>query len=504
MAKVHRTLAGAVGVYICVAACGSDDTSSGSVQPGGSGGADAQASGGTGGLSGSGGGAGSGLPAAGGAFSTLANPFVLSSFDTLEWGAGTIDESLFVEGTGSLRWEHAVDADGCFEYGGEDFCYLRLERDDYPLDLSEFEFISMWVHNDTHSGYDTSYHETYYEPVPEAGWIRINFIYEGGIYVSIVRLDYTGWRQYAMEKGSFAGSENTEGWGAITDIHVWVKPATERIVHLDNMTVSVLPPGNVPARWLATFESGSYDPDIGSRLPQGQHVFDEENNISQFHLEYTTIVDNPVPSERNPSSKVFKSYVPQQGYIRAEYEASSVPTEEKTHIYAWKEYLPSATFDNVDFHFLALGQWKTYPCTNTDSMCGGGGIFNDRSLILGDPDQLGYRFRAEPDCHEPAHDFPKDVWTSYALEVYWTNTNNGYYSLFQDGELLFEQSDIKTLFDGFEAGSCDMKWALGVYSRWWSAGDGTEDITYYLDDMAIFDRDHGVTIDEVLAWQGWD
>ena len=84
------------------------------------------------------------------------------------------------------------------------------------------------------------------------------------------------------------------------------------------------------------------------------------------------------------------------------------------------------------------------------------------------------------------------------------DTNNGYYSLFQDGELLFEQSDIKTLFDGFEPGSCDMKWALGVYSRWWSAGDGTEDITYYLDDMAIFDRDHGVTIDEVLAWQGWD
>ncbi len=449
-----------------------------------------------------------GILTEGGSFSTLAQPMVLSSFDTPEWGAGTVDETLLVEGTGSLRWEHSLDADGCFDYGGSTFCYLRLERDDFPLDLSEVEFISMWIHNDTRSEYDTSYHETYYEPVVD--WIYINFIYDGGSYDSLVRLDFAGWRQYAMEKRSFAGSENPEGWGAITDIHLFVSnahvPLTERTVHLDHLIASALPPGNVPARFLQTFESGSYDPDIGSRLVLGQHVFDEENDISEYHLEYTTIVDNPVPSERNPSTKVFQSHVPQQGYVRAEYEANAVATDEKTHIYAWKEYLPSATFDNIDFHWLSLGQWKTYPCGEYSGgygelICGGGGIFNDRGLQLDpDPDELSLRFRAEPSCHESAHTFEKDVWTSYAMEVYWTNTSNGYYRLYRNGSLLDEMTGIKTLLDDFQTGTCDMKWAMGVYTNWWSVG-GTDAITYYLDDMAIFDLDHGVTIEEVLAWQ---
>ncbi|MBU1238469.1 polysaccharide lyase, partial [Myxococcota bacterium] len=327
---------------------------------------------------------------------------------------------------------------------------------------------------------------------------------------SLVRLDHVGWRQYAMEKRLFGGSENTVGWGAITAIHMFVTnahtPITKRTVHIDNLIASTLPPGNIPARWLATFESGSYDPDIGSRLVLGQHVFDEENDISQYHLEYTTVIDNPVPSVRNPSAKVFKSHVPQQGYIRAEYEANAVVTEGKTHIYAWKEYLPSATFDNIDFYWLSLGQWKTYPCGEYsgwgEQICGGGGIFNDRDLQLApDADELRLRFRAEPDCHEPTHTFEKDVWTSYALEVYWTNSENGYYRLFKNGELVFERSGIKTLLDDFQPGTCDMKWAMGIYSNWWSTGGSEVEITYYLDDMAIFDLDHGVTMDEVLNWQ---
>ncbi|MBU1221674.1 polysaccharide lyase [Myxococcota bacterium] len=441
-------------------------------------------------------------------FANLATPTVISSFDTPEWGAGTIDENLLVEGSGSLRWEHALDADGCFEYGGNTFCYLRLEYENTPLDLSDKEFISMWIHNDTRSGFNETYHETYEEIVND--FIYLNFIYEGGSYDALIRLDQVGWRQFAMEKRSFGGSENATGWGAITAVHMFVsnsrRPITERVVHLDYMIATDLPPGNIPARWLSTFESGSFDPDIGSRLVLGQHVFDEENNISQYRLEYTTVVENPVPSSRNPSARVFKSHVPQQGYIRAEYEANSVATEGQTHIYAWKEYLPSSTFDNIDFYWLSLGQWKTYPCGEYggwgENICGGGGIFNDRDIQLDpDPDELRLRFRAEPDCFEPTHVFEKDVWTSYAMEVFWTNTDTGYYRLFKNGELVFERSGIKTLLDNFQTGTCDMKWAMGIYSNWWStAGDDVE-LVYYLDDMAIFDRAHGVTIEEVINWQ---
>jgi hypothetical protein len=327
----------------------------------------------------------------------------------------------------------------------------------------------------------------------------------------LIRLDFKGWRQFSFQKSLFNGSENSEGWKVITGVDMFVRdvyvPITERTVHLDYLTASVLPPGNVPARWLATFESGSYDPDIGSRLVLGQHVFDEEKGVSQYHLEYTTIVDNPFPSPRNPSAKVFKSYVPQEGYIRAEYETSPMETDEKTYIYAWKEYLPGATFNNVDYYFMALGQWKTYPCEEMDApwgdlICGGGGIFNDRGLQTGAPDQIGVRYRAEPSCQESVHTYETDVWIAYALEIYWTNTENGYYQLYQNGILIDEMSGIKTLFDNFPLdNTCDMKWAMGVYSRWWSANEGTKDITYYLDDMAIFDKDHGVSIEQVLDWQ---
>ena len=210
-------------------------------------------------------------------FHNLAEPFVISSFDTPEWGAGTVDETLSVEGTGSLQWDQSANGEECFEYGGT-YCYLRFEPET-PLDLSEYEFINLWIHNDTPSAYDTSYHETYYEPVID--WIHLLFLYDGGSYEILVRLDFDGWRQVSMEKRLFNGSENSEGWGAINEVQMFVRdvyvPITERTVHLDYMTASALPPGNVPARWLATFESGSYDPDIGSRLVLGQHVFDEDN-----------------------------------------------------------------------------------------------------------------------------------------------------------------------------------------------------------------------------------
>lgn len=85
------------------------------------------------------------------------------------------------------------------------------------------------------------------------------------------------------------------------------------------------------------------------------------------------------------------------------------------------------------------------------------------------------------------------------MEIYWTNTTRGYYRLYQDGALVQEQTGIKTLLDDFQPGSCDMKWALRVYSNWSSLG--TDAITYYFDDMAIFDRDHGVALEGVLAWQ---
>ena len=65
--------------------------------------------------------------------------------------------------------------------------------------------------------------------------------------------------------------------------------------------------------------------------------------------------------------------------------------------------------------------------------------------------------------------------------------------------LLEEQADIRTLFDGFLPGECDMRWGLGLYSSW--ASLGAANLSLYVDDMAVYDTADGVTLQDVLDAQ---
>ena len=260
-----------------------------------------------------------------------------------------------------------------------------------------------------------------------------------------------------------------------------------------------------PARFLATFETGSFEPDVGVVNVYQQN----EDQEDRFLVDYATVVDNPAPSAVNPSEKVFMAH-PSEGYIRSEYESNHFHADEKTYIYAWKEYFPQALFDGVDpdwWAMISLGQWKA-GCeeygdgTYTDYICWGGGIFNDRRSHV-DTTTMEFRFRADPDCYLVS-DVPLDHgrWVTFTTEVYWTTTGNGYYRVYRDGALVEERSGIKTMIDSFEGDNCAViALALGIYADWLDAGAGT--IDYYLDDMAIFDVDDGVTIEEVMEWQGY-
>jgi hypothetical protein len=61
--------------------------------------------------------------------------------------------------------------------------------------------------------------------------------------------------------------------------------------------------------------------------------------------------------------------------------------------------------------------------------------------------------------------------------------------------LLAQESGIKTLYDGFVEGDCDMYFAGGLYNTWES--DERELLTAYFDDYAIFDLDAGVELGDV-------
>jgi hypothetical protein len=68
--------------------------------------------------------------------------------------------------------------------------------------------------------------------------------------------------------------------------------------------------------------------------------------------------------------------------------------------------------------------------------------------------------------------------------VYWTKEFDGYVRLWRDGILIESLDDIRTLFTSHEAGTCDMYWSLGIYSRWSGSKDYLE---LYIDEIEISD-----------------
>jgi hypothetical protein len=253
------------------------------------------------------------------------------------------------------------------------------------------------------------------------------------------------------------------------------------------------PPGNCsyvvdlehPAMFKSTFESGSTVADTGTE------------NIDNRNGGSMSVVSNPFTGDCNPSDGVLEVVAPSGSSVRAEYETQRLPTDEKTYIYTWKQFIPDDLLTGRSVSWLVLSQWKTYPCSVgggfADYICFGGGIFNDVEL---NGQLLEYRFRARPDCNHiiiPVSDTSGD-WYTFVEEVYWTNTSNGYYRLYRDGELIGAKSGVKTLFDNINLdGSCDIYWSSGLYTTW----SGQGDMLLYLDDIAVFDTDSGVSLTEV-------
>lgn len=437
---------------------------------------------------------------------------VISNFETEdEWSGGILDRTLSKEGSSSLRWEQN-DAQCPKDNKGKGICRVVFNPKE-TIDISSGDFISLWVYNDVASaplkriGEDSSYYGKTATDVlkfsfanEDNGWYGINHI----------PLDFVGWKRIVFNKDSFVNAFSDPSVLDYIDL-IWISVEdqygtgiTERTLYLDAFTVSDLPPLDVPARFLATFESGSFGPDVGIA-----NIFQQNEGLTpRFLVDYASVVDNPAPSPANPSKKVFKAH-PEEGYVRSEYESNFFHADNKTYIYAWKEYFPTALYDGVQpsdhWGMISLGQWKA-GCQEygdgsyTDKICWGGGIFNDRRSI-GDGTAMEFRFRADPSCHL-VEEVPLEHggWVSFSAEIYWTTSADGYYRIYRNGVLIDERSGIKTMIDSLNGDNCAViHLAMGIYADWNDTGAGT--IDYYLDDMAIFDVDDGITIEQVLRWQ---
>ncbi len=243
----------------------------------------------------------------------------------------------------------------------------------------------------------------------------------------------------------------------------------------------------------SSFEDGNTDADAGTE-------FIQTTVGGEMH-----VVNNPFKDNINSSNKVLKISLSPGSTRRAEYHnatSTRIETNEKTHFYKWKVYYPQDFLVGADTRWLLLSQWKTWPCEYygtgeydyRDEICDGGGINND--LEHQDNGELNFRFRAYPDCGHLYYKYPRGSWVEYLLEIYWTNTNQGYYKLFVNGGLIGETYNVKTLIDNFpENGECDVYWSVGLYSGWTSTG--ADSIYYYVDDINIYEKDSGVTLADI-------
>lgn len=247
----------------------------------------------------------------------------------------------------------------------------------------------------------------------------------------------------------------------------------------------------------ATFSSNFEDQNINPE--NGSYAF-EEGTSGGYE-----IVATPSPDAYNSSNYVLKVFTEPGTGGRAEYRGSRIETNEKTYIYTWKRFFPKGMWTDIERWFCLQNQWKTWPCENGGSgdyaiydsvICAGAGIFNDLSLF---DDMTGnYRSRAFPNCNYDFTNIKEGMWHEFTLEIYWTNTDKGYYRIWRNDTLFGYSDNMKTLFDEFNPEKCNMYWATGLYTGWAKTGGETQDsLIAYLDDIAIYDIDSGFVISDV-------
>ena len=251
------------------------------------------------------------------------------------------------------------------------------------------------------------------------------------------------------------------------------------------------------ATFLSDFEDQTPDPEIGNYR---QAI---SNNGSM------NTVPNPDPFGRNTSDYVLKLKTPPAVAGRAEYSTERYPINEKKYFFQWKRYNPSDMFHDVNISIgnsILQNQWSTWPCEAPpvygpydyfpEYICDGGGIFTDMHYH---PDGTSaFQSRAKPNCNATYFDVPMDQWNQFTLEIYWTQSFNGYYRLWLNDALISYSDNIRTLMERFIEGTCDMFWTNGVYGSWSQTGGMTTDsLAAYVDDIVFFDVDSGYVISDV-------
>lgn len=256
------------------------------------------------------------------------------------------------------------------------------------------------------------------------------------------------------------------------------------------------------ATYLSNFEDQTWQADIGTASR-------EMSSFSGTYTGWMEVTLNPAPDANNNSSYVLRHVLKNDGLQRrSEYTCSRIETLDKKYIYTWSIYQPENSYVDVNLTYMAFNQFKTWPCeagpiSNPDYqhfdtlICSGGGIFNDM-FYYPDDEIVEYRVRARPNCNYERVPMDLGRWHRFVLEVFWTDSTDGYYRIWKNDTLYGYSENIRTIPEEFVEGTCNMYWSNGMYSSWFQSGDMTTDsIESYTDNIAIFDIDSGYTVSDV-------
>lgn len=253
----------------------------------------------------------------------------------------------------------------------------------------------------------------------------------------------------------------------VTDAYAEL-PCVDASVPIDGSTGDAGPPTGTTLLYRVDFEDQTIDADPGSshdELMSGGAV---------------TVVANPHEDARNGSEWVGRHAVP-TGYTRAELSSQRLTTVDRTYLYKASYFIPSTFFDG-DISWNLISQWKTWPCGDHDGydaeICGSCGIFNDLSART---DTFHFKYRAEPDCFTAGPPMYTGQWVDFVSEIHWANDATGSVRLWQNGVLVYDQPSMKTLFDNFDPSSCNLYWAVGLYSS------NTGGLHLFTDDIEIWE-----------------
>ena len=422
--------------------------------------------------------------------------------------------------------------------------YLTIEADDSILNVNTEGFtLSFWVKPDEgqsiasapvvsygygrFGGYGIAYWEQYgmfrtdfydyswtgkhvaVDELDDHVWYMYTFTYDGtalkeyvnGVFINETTVTYypaTPEGTYRLRFGANSSSASEFFKGYLDDIRIYSKVLTDLdVANLSELSGSIRAT-ELNAYSLADFEQGILKP---AKFSNYWAVWGNNGNA------YTEVVENPIRSGSNTSDFVGVAHTfpslplpDTTDCDKSEYVLTSADgmVTDQHHIMKWKILFADDTILNIEdivwnwmsFNQIHTGASKYFPPGVSgdpdDTIAYGGGIFNDLvKSASDDSSEYNFRVRAIPD--EALVPFQIDIgeWMSFTYEVFWTQSNTGYWRLWKDGELLAAADNVKTLPDSYDPEEDDfLHFKTGLYNKW--NDPEIESLSLYFDDLELY------------------